>query len=223
MRNSSKDINNVILFVVIGVYIFAQKYLTVFSPNTIEFFIISYFTSLGFYTIFVKILFWLVNNVEFLLKLYYNKIFIKGIWSYHYTLDNKVFFGIWNIEQDLEGIIIIGYGLNISGVPRSDVRSVSQLIYNKGAFDIVNYRADLIEPERENFSKTTLYPIIPRRGILKLKYPTKMRAKTFIYGGKLSGTVHVDVMFKKHEDASSEEEVKDQLLSYIKENYMGLY
>ncbi|TCC93700.1 hypothetical protein EZ428_02715 [Pedobacter frigiditerrae] len=219
MKQNPKDINKFILFVVIGVFVFTQSYLKPLAGNIYLLFIVSYLGSLGFYHVFVIVLYWLVNNVSFLLKIYYNRTFLKGIWSYKYTLNNKVYFGIWNINQDLNGILINGYGINIDGKPRSDVRSVSQLIYNKGAFDIVNSREDLIEPEKENFSKTTLHPIAKNSNGLSIPYPTSMRARTYIYGGRLSGTIHVDVLFEKHEDIKSEDDVRIKLIDEIKQNY----
>lgn len=219
MKRGLKDINNIILLIVIAFYVFVQKYLPMSGTNTFLVILVGYLTSLGFYRFFLVILYMLFNNVDYLLKLYYGKSFLKGIWSYTYTVNNKIYFGIWSIKQDLDGINVIGYGFNINGTQRSDVRSVSQLIYNKGAYDIINFREDTVDPEKENYSKTVLHPIIEKTKWYYISYPKLMRAKTYIYGGKLADIIHADVNFRKHENICSENEVKNLLLVEIKNNY----
>jgi hypothetical protein len=132
-------------------------------------------------------------------------------------LGDKKYYGITRIEQDLYGIVTIGFGIDEDGKQRSIARSVTQLIENNHAYDIVCVRHDSIE-EDSNYSKTTLQPDNPtKNSFFSLKIPTKMRAITYLYGGSQNGILHKDVVFRKFENAKCEDEIIKFLMEKIKE------
>ena len=87
---------------------------------------------------------------------------------------------------------------------------MSPLIEDQGAYFVLNVRTELdkttgfITPV---YSKTTLILDIPR-GFGQV---ITMRATTEVYGGASTGQLHPDVIFKKHLNAHSDEEVIEEL------------
>ena len=65
----------------------------------------------------------------------------------------------------------------------------------------------------ENYSKTTLYPEISKRNLFTFSYPLRMMATTIIFGGHLSGIIHKDIVLIKHENARSEIDVLNTLIT----------
>ena len=200
--------------IVINYAIFAPSLYKQIIPQPWINYFLTFLSAIGVYKILTLIIYSLINNNDFLSKLYWNKLYLKGIWSYSYTMDQKVYKGIWTISQDLFGIKIIGYGVDEQGKPRSDVQSVTQLIQYRNSFEIINTRKDRVNIEIENYSKTTLFFSARKRKFsLGFKYPLTMRANTIIYGGPLSGNIHNDVIFTKHPKAQNEEEVLKIIVS----------
>lgn len=175
------------------------------------FLLITLFTARGVYEILVRLLYWAIGSFEFLLRIYWGKLYLQGFWSYEYTRGGVRYFGIWRFDQGLETIRVVGTGLDQSFLPRTIVRSVSPLIEDQGAYVVVNCRQELesvtthITPV---YSKTTLLLDAPR-GLFSST--TTMRATTEVYGGPASGQVHPNVVFHKHRKARSQDDVIEEL------------
>jgi hypothetical protein len=146
-----------------------------------------------------------------LLKLYWGRLYLAGLWSYTYKKrgESKSYFGVWRFEQDLFKTSVVGFGLDENFEERSTVRSVTDLIENRGLYEIVNLRRDSVDPGREYYSTTAMTFDRNERSIFA-RHPIKIRAQTIIYGGALTGDIHKDV-FIKHENAKSEDDVIDEL------------
>ncbi|WP_025837642.1 hypothetical protein [Porphyromonas cangingivalis] len=145
------------------------------------------------------------------MHLYWGKLYIDGYWSYEYTRNGKIHFGIWRIKQDLNGTHVIGSGLNDDCSVRTNVRSVSPLIEEQGAFFVLNLRQELNSFEgfiTPVYSKTTLFLDEPRNWFSVVK---TIRGTTEIYGGSSNAHLHPDVKFKKHLKAKSDEDVINDL------------
>ncbi len=169
-------------------------------------------TSVGFYRLLVGFLQWVVSANRFAKQMYWGRLYLDGLWSYRYTLSGKEYRGVWRIDQDLHRTAVLGFGVDDQFTVRSRHRSVTDLIDSSGAFDVVNLRSDRVEPNTEYYSKTTVFiGAGTRRKWFSLRRATRLRGRTVIYGGKLSGIVHDDVEFVKHESAESEDEVLDEL------------
>jgi len=180
--------------------------------------LVVFLTSIGVYRIIVYALHALSRVSPSLLQLYWGRQYLAGLWSYAYIRDGQVFLGVWRIEQDLYDTQIIGFGVDQAFATRSGVRSVTDLIHNNGAFEVVVLRTDKMEPDREYYSKTVLVPDRPTRKIWYLPAcPCKIRGRTTIYGGPLTGTVHTGIVFTKHENAQTEEDVLQYLRSQERE------
>lgn len=176
-------------------------------------FLITLFSSILSYSILLNLIILCINNNDYLLKLYYNKLYLDGIWSYSYELENKKYYGIWHIYQTTQRTMIKGYGIDESGKNRSDVRSVTDLIEINGAYEIINVRRDVIEEGKDYYSKTTINPIYSdEKSIFKITYSKNLWGRTEIYGGKLSGNKHTNLHFIKHEGIKNEETLKLKLL-----------
>jgi hypothetical protein len=177
---------------------------------------VSFLSSLGCYEILVKIIYFFVGRIELLLKLYWGDIYLHGLWYYTYTINGERRYGYWSIMQDIYTISVIGAGVNPDGTIRSDVQSITSLIKNGNSYEIINKRRDNVivneDFDHYYFSKTTLIPCIPAKGSA-FKYPTMIRGATIIYGGKLSGNEHRDVVFYKCDEGDTEikviEKIKD--------------
>lgn len=166
---------------------------------------ITFLSSIGCYKSVSSLVFWAIDKVQFIRRLVLGRSYLEGMWSYTYLLNGKEHFGIWRIEQDSHTTRVKGFGLNDDFRTRSDVRSVSDLLEVNEAFEIVNTRSDSPHKDRKYYSKTTLIPDYKKRGLLKSAY--RMRGETVIFGGPLSGNVHDDLLFEKHFDAETEEDV----------------
>jgi len=213
MNERLKRLNIYVIFFVIFYTICMQSFFTITFNNVLFGSIVNFLTSIGFYEFLLLLLYALISRSDTLLKLYWGKIYLKGLWSYTYTLNNVQYKGIWRIEQDLFETKVIGYGIDDNGKPRSDVRSVTDLYERNQSYEIINIRKDIVQIIQENYSKTTLFPDYnPKGHFLSVTYPTRMRAITTIYGGTLSGNIHTDVIFIKHEDSSCEEDVVRELI-----------
>ena len=215
MKNKIHNLNIFVIMLVVLYSISINKLLSSTNIDKFMNYSITFLTSLGFYRLFIILLYSIINNFDVILKIYWRKLYLKGYWYYTYTLDGRIYYGIWKIEQDIYGIVINGFGIDEDGKQRSDVRSVTQLIENNHAYDIVNSRRDLVDFEKDNYSKTTLHPDTPKKNSLfSINVPNKMRAVTYLYGGRLSGIIHKDVVFRKLNNAFCE----DDVINYLNEN-----
>ena len=211
------SLNYVVLSVVVIYTIFAQKFV-IAKPILGAYFDPAFvlLTSVGFYNLLLKFMFFLFTNVPFLLQIYWGKIFVHGYWSYTYTVDgptdaeDKIFFGVWRFEQSLYDTKVVGYGLHEDFRVRSRVRSVSDLIRNGEMYEIINIRSDSIESAVDNYSRTSMFFEMNRRSLFK--FPEIIRGKTVVYGGVYSGRVY-NTVFRRHNNAKTEQDVIDILKS----------
>jgi hypothetical protein len=208
----STVLSNIVMLFVVMMAIKLNQYLPAIQEN-ISFIPATLISATGLYAISIKALFFLIPKSETLMQLYWGKLYLKGYWSYEYSIEDKTYFGIWTFDQDLDSITVVGSGLTTDFKVRTTVRSVSPLISEQGAYFFLNMRQELggkglIIPV---FSKTTLYLDIPKG----FKLVTTMRATTEIYGGVSSGQSHPDVVFRRHCEANSDEDV----ISLLKSKY----
>lgn len=199
------NLNTSVLVAVVSFALVLQQYAASRNSNSTSIVdqLIILLTSTGFYSLLIRLIYWATEKNDFLLKFYWGDIYIKGLWSYYYVLDNKKYVGVWRIDQDLQGITVLGSGLYPDYSVRTIVRSVSPLIENQGAYFVLNDRTEL-EKNSHIYSKTTLILNRPRKPFSEVR---SMRATTEIYGGPSSGHVHTNVVFIKHLEANSEDDV----------------
>lgn len=154
----------------------------------------------------------IIDHSNWLLKLFWGRLYIKGFWSYTYVVDGERKFGAWCIDQDLDTITIKGFGLTKEGDRRSDVQSMTSLIKRGNDFEVINMRRDISSSgEWEDifyYSKTTLH-LQQRSTFMNIcAYPLQMDGNTIIYGGKLSGKKHTQLTFTKHLNAKTEHDIE---------------
>lgn len=213
MTDRIQRLNIFVISIVVGYAIFFERILSSipnFSPIVSA--IITFLTSVAFYDLLLRLIYFLVENLEFFLRLYWGRLYINGLWSYSYTLDGQsddtVYIGVWRFEQNLYETKVVGFGLTDRFIARSRVRSVTDMLYHSGAYEVVNIRSDSIDSSNEYYSETTMYFELNKN--LLFKYPSRMRGKTIMYGGPLTGRVCNNV-FIRHETAKTEEDVIDEL------------
>lgn len=215
--------NNVVGITVGLAIVFGIAFNKFLSDNSNIPLIINFFVTFIVSSTIHQFLFWLfsksINRFEFLLKLYWGKTYIKGYWSYVYTVNGEKKYGAWCIDQDVNSITVKGFGITSAGVRRSDVQSLTSLIPRGNDYEIVNMRRDISEDGTMSdtfyYSKTTLH-LQQRKTIFNLfNYPLVMDGTTYIYGGALSGAVHQQLVFKKHNDAKDEHDIEEAVMSII--------
>jgi hypothetical protein len=124
------------------------------------------------------------------------------------NISSKRYIGVLDIQQDTDGVSVVGNGLDDYFRLRTMVRSVSPLIEEAGGY-IINSRSELTGSQNiEVFSKTTL---LIDRNCSVFKKPRCMRGITEVYGGPSDKQLHPNVTFHKHDDVSSIEELIDKL------------
>jgi hypothetical protein len=198
------SLNTSVLVIVVSFALALQQYAA--SRNTSSTIVdqlIILLTSTGFYTLLIRLIYWAIEKNDLLLKFYWGNVYIKGLWSYYYVLNDKKYVGVWRIEQNLQNITVVGSGLYSNYSVRTIVRSVSPLIEDQGAYFILNDRTEL-EQNSHIYSKTTLILNQSRKLFSEVR---SMRATTEIYGGPSSGQLHTNVVFIKHPEANSEDDV----------------
>ena len=174
-----------------------------------------------------QFLFWALckafSNIEILLKTILGSMYLQGYWTYSYDINGEKRYGAWIITQTYDSIKIIGFGIDQStGLKRSDVQSVSQLIPRNNDFEIVNARTDI--DSNGNFSdvyyysKTTLHLHERKLKIGFRTYPLIMTGQTEIYGGKLSGNIHQKLRFTKYPQINSEIGIIEQVKKEIEDD-----
>lgn len=171
-----------------------------------------YVTSAGFYRLIIGVFFRVVEMSPFLMKLYWGQLYLEGLWSYTYTLENSddatVYFGVWRIEQTVYETSVVGFGLTPEYQARSHVHSVSGLLKNGAVFEFVNIRSDSVDSSVEYYSRTTMFFEHCRGKVIR--YPIRVRGKTIVYGGPLSGRI-CNNLFVRHENARTEQDVINEL------------
>lgn len=214
MPQRLKRLNGIALAVALTYAFYALNFVskkTIVSPAVD--FIFVYVTSVGFYQFIVNLIYRSVAASPILMRLYWGRLHISGLWSYVYTLegtpvDQTVYFGVWRFEQDLYKTRVVGFGLADNFRPRSQVRSVTDIVENGGGYEVINIRSDSVDSRSEYYSKTTMFFELDRRKIFR--HPVRMRGRTFVYGGPLTGRI-CNNSFIRHESARTEQDVIDEL------------
>jgi hypothetical protein len=168
--------------------------------------------SLVSYDLILKGLIYAIDHLSVLKKIYWGSLYFEGLWSYTSRSKDIEFFGIWRIEQDIFETKVVAFGLDHEFRRRSTVKSVSDLLGEKGVFEIVNERWDLEVGVRKQFSRTVLVPDSPVRHHLLFRYPTVIRGETIIYGGAEDSFIASDLRMIRRDDCHTE----DDLISKLK-------
>lgn len=172
-------------------------------------------SAVGFYELVIRAIYLGINSSETLLRWYWGHLYLKGVWSYEYTLQEKVHFGVWEITQDVENFQVVGNGLDDEFQVRTIVRSVSPLVEEQGGYFVLNHRNELQNQNARVFSKTTLLLDHPRRpwGLVK-----SMRATTEVFGGPSDSQLHPNVVFRRHPGENTIEDVIEVLRTKYSES-----
>lgn len=174
--------------------------------------LVVYVTSVGFYQLVVEAIYRIVAASPLLMRLYWGRLHVDGLWSYVYTVEgataDQIYFGIWRFEQDLYQTQVVGFGLTDDYQVRSHVRSVTDMVETGNVCEVINIRSDNINSAAEYYSRTTMYFEYVRSRWMR--HPVRMRGKTFVYGGPLTGKICNNV-FTRHSDALSEQDVIQNL------------
>ncbi len=97
MKDRSHTLNISVVLVVIFYSISIQPLIEGLVNNIIFSYLINFITSIVSYEIILKFIYSFINNRDFFLKIYWRKLYLKGFWSYTYTLEKKEYKGIWGI------------------------------------------------------------------------------------------------------------------------------
>jgi hypothetical protein len=219
MPQRLKRLNAIALAIALTYAFFALSYVSkkqVVSP-LVDFLFI-YVTSVGFYQFIINLIYHLVETSPLLMRFYWGSFHVSGLWSYIYTVegtpeDNTVYFGLWRFEQDLYKTRVVGFGLTDNFRPRSHVRSVTDVVNNSGVYEVINIRSDSVDSRSEYYSRNTMFFELDRKRIFRR--PIRMRGKTFVYGGPLTGRI-CNNSFIRHEAARTEQDVIDELRANLK-------
>ncbi len=216
MNGYKKDtLNTIVLLLIVFLAVKLESWTPDFQNQTV-FLAITLLTAKGFYELIIRFLFFIISHSNFLMRLYWGKLYIHGLWSYEYSRGGKKYFGIWRISQDLNITTVLGSGLNDDFSVRTNVRSVSPLLHERGgAVSVLNAREELNNEQgviAPVFSKTTLTLDKPERFLSQV---VTMRATTVIYGGQSNAHLHPNVIFRKHKKAKSDEDVINVLKEII--------
>ncbi len=213
MTDRSRRLNLIALTIVVIYATVAAHFVSDHSiVNPVVDALLIFVTSLEFYRLLIDLTFKLVCAVPLLMKLYWGRLYVEGLWSYTYTLeggtDGHIYFGVWRFEQTLYDIRVVGFGLSDSFEVRSRVRSATEMISNGPLHEIVNIRTDSIDPGTDYYSRTTMY-FEPNKNKV-IRYPIRMRGKSIVYGGPRTGFI-CNNLFIRHEAAQTEQDVIDEL------------
>ncbi|MFF3242267.1 hypothetical protein ACFYWY_00710 [Streptomyces sp. NPDC002870] len=206
-----RNLNTTIMLLVVFIAVQAHQIFPRLEKNLLVNLVIVV-TSKGLYEILIKLIYRLINSSEMLLRLYWGPLFLRGCWSYEYTLNGATYFGVWEFDQNTWDFQVIGNGLSPDFHSRTIVRSVSPLIPEQGGYFVLNRRNELSNDNALVFSKTTLLLNKPRRS---WHLVMTMRATTEVYGGPSDRQLHANVVFLRHPKAASIEEVID----YLRDKY----
>lgn len=221
MENKKNKITSVTvgLAIVVGVAINELLSSQTDLPNFVNW-IITVVVSATVHELLFFIFLCIIKHSEFLLKLFWGPLYIKGFWTYTYVIGDTKKYGAWCIDQTLDSVKIKGFGLTKDGVRRSDVQSMTSLIRRGNDWEVINMRRDLSDTGEWSdvffYSKTTLH-MQQRTTFLNLcPYPLKMDGNTIIYGGELSGQIHNQLVFTKHKEAKNEQDIEKILLDKMR-------
>lgn len=99
-RSKRENLNNAIMLLVVFLALKVNMILP--GIHQVHWFIpVSLLTATGVYVFLIRLLFFIISHSEFLMRMYWGKLYLNGYWSYEYTREGKTFFGIWRFEQDL--------------------------------------------------------------------------------------------------------------------------
>ncbi|MDD7938082.1 hypothetical protein PHK61_06585 [Actinomycetospora lutea] len=220
MQYRVRQLNALALLLAVAYALAAIKYtqsVTQISPWIRDIFV--YATSIGVYRIIIDVIFRIVERTTFFRRLYWGQLHIAGLWSYSYTIEGApertVYFGVWRFEQTLFATSVVGFGLTDEFDTRSHVRSVTDVISNGNAYEVINVRSDSVNSEAEVFSRTTMF--FEQSSARFFKQPDRMRGKTFVYGGPLTGRI-CNNTFVRHVKARTEQDVIDELRHNLNEH-----
>lgn len=201
--NRERGLSTAIMLVVVFLAIRAQVVFPDMDKSAVIQVIIIV-SSKGVYELLIRGIYWLIDNSELLMRAYLGHLYLRGLWSYEYTINDKVFFGVWEFLQSSNTCQVVGNGLDDEYRVRTIVRSVSPLIEEQGAYFVLNARNELKNDNARVFSKTILLLDHPRRswGLVR-----SMRATTEVFGGPSDRQLHPNVVFTRHPKAQSIEEV----------------
>lgn len=206
-----RNLNTTVMLLVVFLAVQAHDLLPTLDRNLLVNVVIVV-TSKGLYEIIIRIIYWAINSNEMLLRLYWGPLFLRGCWSYEYTLNGNTFFGVWEFDQDIWDFQVVGNGLGSDFKSRTIVRSVTTLIPEQGGYFVLNRRNELSNDNALVFSKTTLLLNKPRRA---WQLVMTMRATTEVYGGPSDRQLHANVVFLRHPKAENIEQVID----YLRDKY----
>jgi hypothetical protein len=145
------------------------------------------------------------------MKWYWGKKYLDGLWTYtSHDDEGNEYLGVWRIDQSIYGSTVIAFGLDKQFRRRTRVKSVSDIEGKRGVYEILNERMDWEHTKTSSYSKTTLIPDAPTSRF-PFSYAIVMRGETEIFGGPRDGIVTQNVIFKKHEDVNTEEELIEKL------------
>lgn len=205
--NPKRTLNNMVMLFTVFLVIQSNFVFPAISSNIIIQLVVI-ISAKGFYELVIVFIYWCINHNPLLLHAVWGALYLKGFWSYTYTLGGVEYFGVWEIDQDIDGHRVVGNGLDSQLHVRTIVRSVSPLIEEQGGFYFINIRNELHNENARVLSKTTLLLDRPSKFWGRVR---SMRATTEVFGGPSDGQLHPDVVFKKHFNASSIEDVIAQL------------
>ncbi len=170
---------------------------------------ITFLTSVGLFRLLIIFIYRVIMSSDALLALYHRGRFLKGLWTYRYTIDGEEHVGIWRVAQDLSTISITGYGLDSHGKIDSHFRSISQMFEHQGVDEIMFSRTDT-EDGDEHFSKTTLYIDEVSRPNWR-SGPQSMRAQSVLYGYEEAGIRRADIVLKRGRTGKTEAQLIEEL------------
>lgn len=162
--------------------------------------------SLTSYVALIQLAYFLIENNRTLLRLYWGRLYLDGFWYYEYPFSGETRFGIWMIEQTLDGLHITGHGYT-EGLEsiRTRLRSVSPLVESNGFYEITHEKCATSNPNLLYYAKSSLVlDRNPSDSVLHNE-PARFTAITIIYGGSQSGETHFDT-FRKLDAVYSEDQ-----------------
>lgn len=201
--SKKEKLNLIIMNIVLAITILINKHIE--APNTIIQIIVSIIAAICSYEFLTIFIYNSLINKKSLFKFYWGKFYLEGFWYYEYTIkdaDDKKYYGFWEIKQDLENIVIIGYGYADNSFEiRTRLTSITELVESNKCYDVVHIKKDMSDPSMEFYAKSSI-------SFSDSETPLKtFRAITTIHGVNNSNETHIDTFTK----VSSEEDVITQI------------
>jgi hypothetical protein len=147
---------------------------------------------------------------RWILRIFYGRTYLAGFWSYTSRTGPTKFLGVWKLEQDFHDCRVTGFGLDDSFGKRSSIASTAWLVA-PASLVFINERVDWDKDDRRALSKTSVVPDAFRRWLFFFRYPSVLRGETELFGGAKSGQTAVNVVFRKHDDVDSFDELIEKL------------